>query len=100
MGGMRRQDSDYRGWTLCVVPGCPCLGHAVRRGPPHQVVMAKGRGEERVLRSLRRQVDEFEDDRDVAGETSGGLLVAAGRIPDPGLRLPEHGDGFRSVDGT
>jgi hypothetical protein len=100
MGGMRRQDSDYRGWTLCVVPGCPCLGHAVRRRPPHEVVMAKGRGEELVLRSLRRQVDEFEDDGDVAGETSGGLLVAACRIPDPGSRLPEHGDGSRSVDGT
>jgi hypothetical protein len=100
MGGMRRHDSDYRGWTLGVVPGCPGLGHAVRRAPPHQVVMAEGRGEERVLRSLHRQVDEFEDDGDVAGETSGGRLVAAGRIPDPGSRPPEHGDGSRSVDGT
>jgi hypothetical protein len=100
MGGMKRQDSDYRRWTLCVLPGCPCISHTVRRRPHHEVVITKGRGEELALRSLRRQVDDFEDDGDVAGETSGSLLVVTGRISDSVSRLPEHGDGFRSVNGT
>jgi hypothetical protein len=61
MGGMERRQADYRGWTLGVVPGRPRLGHGVRRRSPHEVIMAKGWGEELVLRELRRLVDEFED---------------------------------------
>jgi hypothetical protein len=45
-----------------------CLGHGVRREPPHKVIMARGRAEDLVLRDLRRQVDGFEDASDVAGD--------------------------------
>jgi hypothetical protein len=63
MIGMRRQDSDYRGWTLCVTTDerCKSLGRAVRRERPHEVILSEGWGEELVIQELRRLIDAIEE---------------------------------------
>jgi hypothetical protein len=63
MIGMRRQDSDYRGWKLCITVDarCKALGHAVRGEPPCEVIRSEGWGESLVLAELRRHIDAFEE---------------------------------------
>jgi hypothetical protein len=73
MVGMKRQESRYRGWRICLTTKArrKVRATAARAEPPCQVIMSDGWGKLLVLKDLKRQIDAFEDGVAAAASHSG-----------------------------